>query len=158
MDTKLMSLKFEVGYLMAKKRFFCFIKSRRDLKSIIQGWGFLLKVDQKRSCGLVFQLLQDWCPTLLKQTKSYTWKHAHKSRKFTYKPKFINTQNTSMFFMCVLESQNMKNEIPKPHHGNKSPQTQKTSFTLHWVPITNNKLHETNVLQQIPYNYCVLQG
>jgi hypothetical protein len=63
-----------------------------------------------------------------------------------------------MFFMCVLESQNMKNEIPKPHHGNKSPQTQKTSFTLNWVPITNNKLHETNVLQQIPYNYCVLQG
>jgi len=30
------------------------------------------------------------------------------------------------------------------------------SFTLKWVPI-NNKLHETNVLQQILNNCCVLQ-
>jgi hypothetical protein len=39
-------------------------------------------------------------------------------------------KNTSMFFMCVSEFQNMKNEIPKPHHGNKSPQTQKTLSTM----------------------------
>ncbi len=66
------------------------------------------------------------------ETKSYTWKHAHKSRKFTYKPKeskYINTLNTRMFFMCVPKSQNMKNEIPKPHHGNKSPQTQKKPYS-----------------------------
>jgi hypothetical protein len=36
-NKKLISLKFEAGYLMVKKRFICFIMSRKDLKSIIQG-------------------------------------------------------------------------------------------------------------------------
>jgi len=29
-----------------------------------------------------------------------------------------NTQNNQMFFLCVLKSQNTKNETLKPHHEN----------------------------------------
>jgi hypothetical protein len=43
-----------------------------------------------------------------------------------------NTQNNYMFFLCALESKNMKYETPKPYHENKLPKHQKTksSFTL----------------------------
>jgi hypothetical protein len=34
----------------------------------------------------------------------------------TTKTQIQNTQNSQMFFLCVLGSQNIKNEIPKPHH------------------------------------------
>jgi len=43
-------------------------------------------------------------------------------RKFTYnlqESKFNNTQNTNMFLLCALKSQNMKDEIVKPYHGDK---------------------------------------
>jgi hypothetical protein len=37
--------------------------------------------------------------------------------------KFKNTQNTNMFLLCALKSQNMKDEIVKPYHGYKPLQT-----------------------------------
>jgi hypothetical protein len=33
--------------------------------------------------------------------------------------KFNNTQNTNMFLLRGLKSQNMKDEIVKPYHGDK---------------------------------------
>jgi hypothetical protein len=35
-----------------------------------------------------------------------------------------------MFFLCVLEFQNMKNDTPKPHHGDKPPNTKKPKSLL----------------------------
>ncbi len=74
-------------------------------------------------------------------------------RKLTYDPqesKFNNAQNTNMFLLCALKSQDMKDEIVKPYHGYKPLQTFfkkiKTLFTLNWIPTTNEKLQEINVL------------
>jgi hypothetical protein len=36
-----------------------------------------------------------------------------------------NTQNNHMFLLCVSEFQKMKDDIPKPHHGDKPPNTTK---------------------------------
>jgi hypothetical protein len=46
--------------------------------------------------------------------------------KFAYdlqESKFNNTQNTNMFLLCALKSQNMKDEIVKSYHGYKPLQT-----------------------------------
>jgi hypothetical protein len=49
----------------------------------------------------------------------------------------------------------MKDDNLEPHHGDKSPKHRETitPFTLKSIPTTNNKLHETNFLQQIPKIY-----
>jgi hypothetical protein len=49
-----------------------------------------------------------------------------------------------MFLLYVLEFQNMKNETPKWHHGDKplKHEKSKTLFTLNWVPLTNNKIQK----------------
>lgn len=43
-----------------------------------------------------------------------------------------NKQNNHMFFLCALESKNVKYETPKPYHGDKLPKHKKTKtmFTL----------------------------
>jgi hypothetical protein len=35
-----------------------------------------------------------------------------------------------MFLLCVVESQNMKDEAIKPHHGNKPPKHEKIKTLL----------------------------
>jgi hypothetical protein len=51
-----------------------------------------------------------------------------------------------------LHSHTIKNK-PSPQTHTKI----KTSFTLKQGPTTNNKLHETNVLQQIPHKIPYLR-
>jgi len=49
-------------------------------------------------------VLQDWCSTLSRLTKSYTWKHAHKFKKihmYMEESKF-NIDKTITCFSCVL--------------------------------------------------------
>jgi len=43
---------------------------------------------------------------------------------------------------------NMKYETLEPHHNDKPPKYEKTKtvFIVNYVPITNNKVHKTNVL------------
>jgi hypothetical protein len=38
-----------------------------------------------------------------------------------------------IFFICVLESQNMKNETPKPHCGDKTPKHKKVGMSSHHI-------------------------
>jgi hypothetical protein len=50
-----------------------------SIANIIFLWIILTFLKLKQFFLKFIVHLQDWCPTLLKLTKSYTWKHAHKS-------------------------------------------------------------------------------
>jgi hypothetical protein len=50
-----------------------------------------------------------------------------------YKNPSSKQQKHVMFFICVLESQNMKDETPKPHYGDKAPKHKKVATSSHHI-------------------------
>jgi hypothetical protein len=69
--------------------------------------------------------------------------HTNQENSFTnYKNPSSKQQQIQHFFMCVLESLNIKYETLKPHYGDKPPKQKKigTPFTVHMVLTTHGKL------------------
>jgi hypothetical protein len=68
--------------------------------------------------------LLDWCPTLLKFTKSHIWNHQNKSKCFhmqiakNHKLDVNHIPCSSSVLMNLIAQ---KDRTPKSHHENKTP-------------------------------------
>jgi hypothetical protein len=83
--------------------------------------------------------------------KTYT--QIQKHSLIDYKNPSSKQRKHIMFFICVLESQNMKNKTPKPHYGDKAPKYKKLGTSSHHIGF---HMLIVIILQKIRNNYHVL--